>query len=286
MEHAITQELAEIFPGGVQWFPGHMAKTKRELSQLLKLVNVVIEVADARAPYSTRQRDLPSLTKGKKRILVLSKSDLADAGNNTRWLNALRQSGQQVFMVDATRRVGISALLRHLGKTKGVRALVAGVPNTGKSTLINSACRRAATRTGAIPGITRNVQWLQAAPGVEFLDSPGLLWPKIDDLLQGLKLIWIGSIGANAYPPLEAGLALALYLNHFYPDMLTGRYGSMVANSKPHAVLETIGRQRGALAAGGVVDLNQAATILLTEMRQGRLGRITLDEPPGKAVIL
>lgn len=278
----LTNILEPLVPGGVQWFPGHMAKARREIGERLKLVNAVVEVVDARIPHSSRHPALGEMVGERTHVIALTKIDLADAACTRQWVRQMRQPGLSVFPVDAAHGRGIADILAALRQRRPpIRVLVLGVPNSGKSSLINRACGRAGSRVGASPGITRGPQWLKADSGIEFLDTPGLLWPKIAHLLQGLKLVWVGSVGDNAYNAQAVGGALAVWLAYMQPEVLSARYGVTLGDAAPapDTLLTEIGRRRGCLMAGGSVNLEQAARILLQDFRTGKLGRITLDTP-------
>ncbi len=278
----LGDRLAAFVPDGVQWFPGHMAKTRRDLAEQVALANAIVEVVDARTPRSGRYPDLTSVIKNRAHVIALTKMDLADPMATRRWVANLRTPSRPVFPVDAQRGTGVGAMLTSVRKiARPVRVLVVGVPNSGKSSLINRACARAGARVGASPGVTRGPQWLRARPGTEFLDTPGLLWPRIDDPLQGLKLAWVGSVGENAYDVHSVGSALAVWLAHYHSDLLLRRYGidGQENITDPESLLKLIGLRLGHLMAGGEVNTEQAAHTLLSDFRLGRIGRVTLDDP-------
>ncbi|MGI6542162.1 MAG: ribosome biogenesis GTPase YlqF [Limnochordia bacterium] len=283
-ETELVEILTPLAPHGVQWFPGHMAKAQRELNAKLRLVNTVVEVVDARMPRSSRHPHLATWIGQKQHVIALTKIDLADAADTRAWKKQLQRSGPTVIGVDAVKGQGIKALLAAIGKNKTARVLVAGVPNSGKSSLINRACGRSAARVGATPGITRRQQWLRADANIEFLDTPGLLWPKIENLLQALKLAWLASIGEKAYDTYQAAATLAVWLYYTHPLVLKERYGITDAVPEAAALLNAIGRRRGCIVAGGEINLEQAAQVLLHDLRTGRLGRITLDKPEDPGV--
>lgn len=278
----LDDRLAAFVPDGVQWFPGHMAKTRRDLEKQASLANIIVEVVDARTPRSGRYQDLTSIVKDRPHVIALTKTDLANPAATRRWADNLRGSSQPVFPINAQRGTGIGPLLASIGEmARPVRVLVVGVPNSGKSSLINRACARAGARVGARPGVTRGPQWLRAGPGTEFLDTPGLLWPRIENPVQGLKLAWVGSVGENAYDAHSVGSALALWLAYHDRDLLFTRYdiADADADTDPESFLTFIGQRLGHLLAGGAIDTEQAARTLLSDFRLGRIGRITLDDP-------
>ncbi|HWQ89129.1 MAG TPA: ribosome biogenesis GTPase YlqF [Desulfitobacteriaceae bacterium] len=279
----------------IQWYPGHMAKTKRLLAEQLRWVDVVIELGDARLPLSSRNPLLPQLLGSKSKLLILNKSDLADPLWTKRWLTELRKASP-VIALSAASGEGVSQIMPNLNrlvaakmaglKAKGVRSrtirvMVAGIPNIGKSTLINQLTGGAQAKTGNKPGVTRGNQWIRIHDLFDLLDTPGLLWPKFDDQEVGYKLAAVGSISDDVFDLQELSAWLLDWLYVHYPQA-GQRYN--VGNEK--ISLEAIGRARGCLLQGGRIDTLKAAQILLREFRQGNLGRITMDllepEIPGK----
>ncbi|HHW08840.1 MAG TPA: ribosome biogenesis GTPase YlqF [Firmicutes bacterium] len=277
----LLEELTACVPGLIHWYPGHMAKAQKELQKKISQVDIVLEIVDARVPYNGRHLDLEKLAGRKDRVLVLTKADLAEAEAGEAWRQYYLRTGRQAFLVDAVSGTGIGRLGRYLRRPGlPARILVVGMPNTGKSTLINRLTGQRRARTGAAPGITRGLQWLQAERLNALLyDTPGVLQPKFLDVLQGLKLVWVGSIGPNAYDPAAAGMALAWYLKHTKPELLSARYGgaALAEGDTPAGLLTAIGRRRGFLAAGGQIDLELTGTAILKDFRRGSLGRVTLD---------
>ncbi|NMA99998.1 MAG: ribosome biogenesis GTPase YlqF [Firmicutes bacterium] len=264
----------------IQWYPGHMTKAKRMMQEELKLVDGLLEVVDARVPTSSRNPDLVELTT-KPRILVLTKIDLADPKKTKNWLEYWQQQGEQVVATNLLQGQGLGELREMVSqvfpKTKRLpRLMVVGVPNVGKSSLINALTKRRGTQVGARPGITRGKQWLSSS-GMLLLDSPGLLWPKFDDQEVARKLAVVASIRDEILDVEELAWWLVKWLMENYPEGLIERYGD-VDEQDP---LESIGQKRGCLLRGGVVDYNQAATIVLKDFRTGRLGNVTLDLSPG-----
>lgn len=270
----------------IQWFPGHMAKAKRLLSDQLRWVDVVIELGDARLPESSRNPLLQELLGAKPKMILLNKADLADPQWTERWLKELRQTNP-VLAVSATAGLGVGKIVPELermmaGKndrlaTKGVRArsiraMVVGIPNIGKSSLINQLIGSSKAKTGNKPGVTRGNQWIRIHEKVELLDTPGLLWPKFEDSEVGKKLAAAGAIRDEVLNLEELSEWLLGWLKEYYPTTLN-RYTNEVST----VTLEEIGRSRGCLVKGGQVDLLKAAQIFLREFRSGALGKVTLD---------
>ena len=261
----------------IQWYPGHMTRAKRMIQEELKLVDGLLEAVDARVPLSSRNPELQDLT-AKPRLIVLTKTDLADPEATDRWIKHWQGQGENVAPVNLLQGQGLNVIRQWVSKTfpelkRRPRLLVAGIPNVGKSTLINGLTRRKGAAVGARPGVTRGKQWL-SAPGMQLLDSPGLLWPKFEDQEIAKRLVLVASIRDEVVDQVEIAWWFLGFLQAEYPHALTERYGSLVAEDNP---LEEIGRRRGCLLRGGVVDFNQAAAVVLKDFRTGKLGRITLD---------
>jgi ribosome biogenesis GTPase A len=273
----------------IQWFPGHMHSTQKAIAQRLPDIDVVIELLDARLPGSSLNPLLASLTQGKPALKVLNKQDLADADRTAAWLahfNALPDTralgldasvpGPAKVLVAACRAL---APLRG-GMVKPLRVLICGIPNVGKSTLINTLSERRATKTGDEPGITKAEQQIVLASDFVLFDTPGLLWPRINIERSGLHLAAGGSVGRNAYDEREVAMALLGSVRNAYASRLCERYKlDDIAPLTDEALLSAIGRKRGGLRTGGVVDVQKAAEIVLNDFRGGAWGRITLETP-------
>ncbi len=284
----------------VQWYPGHMTKARRAMQEDIKRVDLIIELVDARVPLASRNPDIDELAGGKARILILNKADLADEKANEAWTRYFKQKGLSVMTTDSKKGTGLKKLLPVVreackdkierNKKRGmvnrpVRGMVAGIPNVGKSTLINSFVGKAITRTADRPGVTRGDQWIRLNDSLELLDTPGILWPKFDDEETGLLLAMIGSINDEILNKEELAGELLKRLSVLDPKGLEDRYGLKVTepietDDQIDAVLEAVGRKRGYLLKGGEVDKLKAAVNLLDEFRAGRLGRVTLQMPP------
>ncbi|MGI5891465.1 MAG: ribosome biogenesis GTPase YlqF, partial [Bacillota bacterium] len=281
----------------INWYPGHMAKSKRHMEADLKLVDILIEVLDARAPKSSRNPELLLLTGQKKpHVLILNKADLADAAATTRWLAYYRSQGYEAVAVNAAHKRGIKEILAAAARAaeplmqkleaKGrlrrpVRAMVVGVPNSGKSTVINAISPVAAAKTGNKPGVTKGRQWIKTTAGIELLDTPGVLWPKLSNYDTAFKLAVIGSISDLVYPVYEVAEALAEILLEQNPQALKSRYKLEQLPPTGQELIQDIGKKRGLLVAGGLVREEDAALMLLREFRAGLLGRYTLDDIRG-----
>ncbi len=274
----------------IQWFPGHMAKARRLLTEQLKWVDVVIELGDARLPISSRNPLLDELLGKKPRLLILNKVDLADPVWTENWVEALKKTSP-VFPVSATTGTGISKIIPQIERLaaplqaqlqkKGVRprlvrVMVVGIPNIGKSSLINQLTGGAQAKTGNKPGVTRGNQWIRIHDKVELLDTPGMLWPKFEDQDIGRKLAAVGAVKDEVFDLEELAHWLLAFLQETYPETIS-KYKSQAGEVS----LDTIGKVRGCLVQGGKVDTLKAAQIFLREFRSGSLGRVTLDQNKG-----
>ena len=281
----------------IQWYPGHMTKAKRAMKEDVKLVDLVIELVDARAPLASRNPDIDSLAAGKGRVILLNKADLASEKANAAWITYFESQGFQVMKIDARAKATLkqlNALIQEACKEKierdrrrgilnrPVRAMVVGIPNVGKSTFINSFAGKAAAKTGNKPGVTKGNQWIRLNKQVELLDTPGILWPKFEDQRVGLLLAFLGSINDEILEKDELASELADYLRNIPPGLLKERYGIEEDGKKPYELLDEIAAARACLTKGGVNDLTKAARLLLDEFRGGKLGRITLEMPEKK----
>lgn len=278
----------------VQWYPGHMAKAKRAMQDDVKLVDMVVELLDARAPLSSRNPDIDAIAHNKLRMVILNKADLADDRVNKLWKDYFIKLGIQTVLLDsrssAAKKPVIDTIMRAAQKkferdrAKGiinrpVRIMVAGIPNVGKSTLINSVAGKACTKTGNKPGVTRGNQWIRLNKQVELLDTPGILWPKFEDEQVGEHLAFLGSVNDEIMELSELAANLVSELSGIAPDALTGRYG-IEMDQNPYIVLERIAIARSALQKGGGADTNKACRFILEDFRSGKLGRISLEKPP------
>lgn len=276
-----------------QWYPGHMTKAKREMQNELKLIDVIIELVDARIPYSSKNPDIEHMANGKSRIILMNKFDLADDKVTKQWIRFYEEQGYIVGQVNSKNGKGVKSvnnLIQHACKeklernrrrgilNKPMRAMIAGIPNVGKSTFINSFAGKACTKTGNKPGVTKGKQWIRIGSNVELLDTPGILWPKFEDQEVGLHLAFVGSIKDELYNMFELGMLLTKYIMETYPDVLVDFY-QIEKEKKAEKYLENIARRRGLLKTGGEFDFDRAAKCLVDDYRLGRLGRISLEIP-------
>ena len=289
----------------VQWYPGHMTKTVRQMQEDVRLVDIVIEILDARVPVSSRNPDIDRIAAGKSRLVLLNKADLADEAQNRAWQTRFERELGGAMLLDARKRIDKKKLIgmiqgacaekiardRAKGmKERPIRAMVCGIPNVGKSTFINSFAGRAIAKTGNKPGVTRGKQWIRLDTKIELLDTPGLLWPKFEDRTVGENLALIGSINDQILPQDELAMLLITRLRKTYPGVIGDRFGideqaenviPLAGQSEESAralgVLEAVGQKRGCLVKGGGIDYGRASAIMLDEFRSGNLGRITLE---------
>lgn len=276
-----------------QWYPGHMTKAKRQMMEDIKLIDLVIELVDARVPYASRNPEINDLARNKARIILLNKVDLADESKTVKWQKYFEEEGFTVVKVNSKSGVGLKLIQgaiqesckakierdkRRGIKNRPVRAMVVGIPNVGKSTFINSYAGKAATKTGNKPGVTKGKQWIRLNRSLELLDTPGILWPKFEDQKVGLHLAMIGSIKDDILNTEELALEVLMFFQSEYPGNLKKRYG--IEESKKWVdMLSQIARVRQCLKKGEELDYVKAADIVLDDFRNGNLGRLTLEEP-------
>ncbi len=276
-----------------QWYPGHMTKAKRQMQEDIKLIDLVIELVDARIPLSSRTPDIDELGKQKARLILMNKADLANEAQTRRWSEYFQKKGFYVVKLDARSKSGMKAINdvimeackekierdRRRGiKNRPVRAMVVGIPNVGKSTFINTYAGKACAKTGNKPGVTKGKQWIRLNKNVELLDTPGILWPKFEDQQVGLRLALIGSIKDEILNIDELSLELIHIIQERYPGILTARY-EIEEDKKPVELLEQIAIKRNCVQKGNELDYGKAAALVIDEFRSGRLGKITLEFP-------
>lgn len=277
----------------IQWYPGHMTKAKRMMEENIKLIDLVIELLDARIPMSSRNPDIDSLANGKARLVILNKSDLADKEVTKQWIkyfegkgiNAIalnsRVSNFQKQVNDAILRACKEKIERNLRKgikNKPVRAMICGIPNVGKSTFINTLCGRASAKTGNKPGVTKGKQWIKISNSVEFLDTPGILWPKFDDEKIGMNIAYIGSVNEEIIDIEELAFNLIKNLKEKHPDRLVERYGIDIEN-EPYEILKDLSLKRNLLKKGSEPDTMRGAKLFLDDFKEGKIGMISLETP-------
>ncbi|RHB51152.1 ribosome biogenesis GTPase YlqF [Exiguobacterium sp. AM39-5BH] len=278
----------------IQWFPGHMAKARRQVTEKLKLIDVVIELVDARVPQSSRNPMVDEITEGKPRLIVLNKADMADPVVTDAWLRALKRDDIEVVAVDAKHSKGLKQLMsgakklmqekhdrmREKGRNPGpIRALIIGIPNVGKSTLINRLAGRNIAITGDRPGVTKRQQWIKMKGGeMELLDTPGILWPKFEDQMVGYRLAATGAIKDDILNLDDIALYAARELSVRYPEQVKERFKIDQLPEDAVELLELIGKKRG-LVSGGYVDFEKASELLLNELRHEKIGRVSLETP-------
>lgn len=275
----------------IQWYPGHMTKAKRMMQENIKLIDIVIELVDARIPLSSRNPDIDQMAQNKARLILLNKVDLADSRYTKQWQSYFEEKGFFVATVNSQRGTGVKAIQgiimeackekierdRKRGiKNRPIRAMIAGIPNVGKSTFINSLVGKACTKTGNKPGVTKGKQWIKLNKNIELLDTPGILWPKFEDETVGLHLALIGSVNDEILISEELALSLIDILKKHYKGVLEKRYEVEEAHTSLE-ILSEIAEHRKCLKKGGELDLSKTADILLDEYRSGRLGAITLE---------
>ncbi|MGM8211773.1 ribosome biogenesis GTPase YlqF [Virgibacillus sp. W0430] len=276
----------------IQWFPGHMAKAKREIEEKLKLVDLVIELVDARAPLSSQNPMLQQVIKNKRRLVVLMKNDLADQEETANWLRAFAQDKQVAIAVNVNNKADIQLIIQHVKdigqetmlklKKKGIRerpirAMILGIPNVGKSTLINRLANKKIAKIGDRPGITKQQSWIKIKRDFELLDTPGILWPKFEDQQVGIRLAAIGTIKDQLVSLQDIAAFVIQHMQTHYPQHLYKRYEINDAETDMWEVFTAIGKQRGALESGGHVNMDKVAEIIIRDLRLGRLGQITLE---------
>ena len=275
----------------IQWYPGHMTKAKRMMQENIKLIDIVIELVDARIPLSSRNPDIDQMAQNKARLILLNKVDLADSRYTKQWQRYFEEKGFFVATVNSQRGTGVKAIQgiimeackekierdrKRSIKNRPIRAMIAGIPNVGKSTFINSLVGKACTKTGNKPGVTKGKQWIKLNKNIELLDTPGILWPKFEDETVGLHLALIGSVNDEILISEELALSLIDILKEHYKGVLEKRYEVEEAHTSLE-ILSEIAEHRKCLKKGGELDLSKAADILLDEYRSGRLGAITLE---------
>ena len=281
-----------------QWYPGHMTKARRMMQENIKLIDLIIELVDARIPLSSRNPDIDDMGKNKARLIVLNKADLAEEKRNDEWVEYFKEKGYSAVKVNSKKGGGIKSIQSVIQEAcrekterdrrrgilnRPVRAMVAGIPNVGKSTFINTLAGKACTKTGNKPGVTKGKQWIRLNKSVELLDTPGILWPKFEDQKAALKLAFIGSIKDEILQTEELSSELIKYMEEEYAGAIGEKY-SVETTEDSYECLRRIAESRHCLVRGNELDTEKAAALFLDDFRNGRLGRITLENPENAAV--
>ncbi len=280
----------------IQWYPGHMTKAKRMMQENIKLIDIVIELVDARIPFSSKNPDIDELSKNKYRLILLNKSDLADDKVTLKWEEYYKEKGFFVAKINARSGSGMKSIdfiVQEACREKierdrkrgiinrPIRAMIVGIPNVGKSTFINSYAKKACTKVGNKPGVTKGKQWIKLGKNIELLDTPGILWPKFDDKNVGLRLSYIGSINDEILNITDITCELIKFIHNNYCNTLAKRYNIEESDDAARMLFD-IADKRACVKKGGEPDIDKAAAILLDDFRAGKLGRISLEEPDNK----
>lgn len=278
----------------IQWFPGHMAKARREVEEKLKLVDFVMELVDARAPLSSQNPMLHQVLQNKQKMIVLMKRDLADSRETDKWVAYFKDKNIPAIAINVDDKVDIKRVIqlgKELGqdkmdklKKKGIqprpaRAMIIGIPNVGKSTLINRLANKKIAKTGDIPGVTKQQLWIKVKKDFELLDTPGILWPKFEDEIVGYRLAAIGTIKDQLLSLQDIVAFVIKYMQKHYPERLNERYSINPEMEDMWDIFVSIGKQRGALESGGNVNFDKVSDLVIRDLRTGRLGNITLETP-------
>lgn len=277
----------------LNWYPGHMAKTKKQIQEDLKLIDVVIEILDARIPKASQNPDIAKLTQGKKRIILLNKSDLSDETENKKWIQHFNNKGIPAILTNSNTGIGVKDILKTIEQVmkkeleeqakkgrigKPIRVIILGIPNVGKSSLINKMVKKNSAQVGNKPGVTKQKQWVRLNNKIELLDTPGVLWPKLDTQQIALNLSYVGTIKDENLQITEIAYYLLKYLYENYPEKIKERFKlENIDNIETYELMEVIARKRGAIKAGNNIDDKKIARIILEDFRSGRIGKITLE---------
>ncbi len=289
----------------ISWFPGHMAKTRKQIAEDLKLVDIVVEILDARIPISSQNPDIKQITQNKKKIIVLNKYDLADEKENQKWIEYFNKKGHKAILVDALSGKGINETIRLIQKEmeedlkkiadKGrigrkIRVMIVGIPNVGKSSFINRIAKKTSAEVGNKPGVTKQKQWIRINDKIELLDTPGVLWPKFESEEVGMHLAITGTIKDDILELTEIAYSLTKFLLENYRENLIQRYSlnekqieeilnqDQPENENIYEIMQLIGKKRGAVASGGRIDDDKTSKIILDDFRSGKLGKITIEK--------
>ena len=302
----MNEDTKSLPSTNINWYPGHMAKTKRQIIEDLKLIDIVVEILDARIPVSSQNPDIQEYIKNKSTVILLNKSDLSSSCENEKWVNKIQKEGKSAVLVNCNSGEGIKNAIAEIKKVynnikeqyknkgrigKSIRVMVLGIPNVGKSSFINRASKKVAAQVGNKPGVTRQKQWIRLEEGIELLDTPGVLWPKFGDEKVALSLAYTGTIKDDVLETIEVGFSLLKFLLKNNLNELIERYkletedvkqvlddSNLDENEKALEILHKIGRKRGAVISGGDIDEEKTAKIILDDFRSGKIGKITLEK--------
>ena len=302
----MNEDTKSLPSTNINWYPGHMAKTKRQIIEDLKLIDIVVEILDARIPVSSQNPDIQEYIKNKSTVILLNKSDLSSSCENEKWVNKIQKEGKSAVLVNCNSGEGIKNTIAEIKKVynnikeqyknkgrigKSIRVMVLGIPNVGKSSFINRASKKVAAQVGNKPGVTRQKQWIRLEEGIELLDTPGVLWPKFGDEKVALNLAYTGTIKDDVLETIEVGFSLLKFLLKNNLNELIERYkletedvkqvlddSNLDENEKALEILHKIGRKRGAVISGGDIDEEKTAKIILDDFRSGKIGKITLEK--------
>jgi ribosome biogenesis GTPase A len=279
----------------IQWFPGHMAKARRQVQEKLKLIDVVVELADARIPNSSRNPMIDEIVSSKPRLMLLNKADLADDRRTKEWILHFQSKGIKTLAIDAQSGKGMKQIIhscqelvhekrekmraRGVVNPRAIRVLIVGIPNVGKSTLINKLAKRNIAKTGDRPGVTTAQQWIKVGKELELLDTPGILWPKFEDEMVGLRLATTGAIKDTIINLQEVAVYALRFLTAQYPMELKNRYDLQEIPDDIVQLFDEIGKRRGCLMGGGLVNYDKTSELILREIRGGKLGKLTFEAP-------
>lgn len=292
MDKKVKNNNVESFPKvSINWYPGHMAKTKRLIKENINLIDIIYEVIDSRVPYSSKINDLEDLISNKPKILIFTKYDLCDKNETDKFIDAYQKKGYNTIKYDLSKEIDASKILdlsneilkekldnirqKGINKTT-IRALVVGVPNAGKSTLINKIVGRKTAITGNKPGVTKNLNWIRVGKNIELLDSPGILWPKLEQEKEAYNLASTTAIKEDILPKEEIAIYIIKFLHKYYPDVLESYYG-VTDISDFYEVYEVIGKRRGFIMRGGIIDDDRVTDLVINDIKQGRIKGITFD---------